>query len=134
MIVRLCLFGLGAGVSVVLFWPAVANGCEAKQTCGQMRDCAEALHYLKECNVGRLDRDGDGIPCEKLCGKDQETLQRRVGARTGQNLLLDARSCGTKQTCLEMDSCAEARFHLSECGQNSLDRDGNGIPCEGLCR
>lgn len=42
--------------------------------------------------------------------------------------------CGAKRYCREMKSCAEARFHLRECGLTRLDFDGDGIPCESLCR
>ena len=41
--------------------------------------------------------------------------------------------CGAKRMCTQMTSCAEARFHLSECGLNRLDGDGDGVPCEDLC-
>lgn len=41
-------------------------------------------------------------------------------------------SCG-KRTCKEMSSCAEARFHLTQCGMRRLDRDNDGIPCESIC-
>ncbi|WP_379652263.1 thermonuclease family protein [Teichococcus aestuarii] len=41
--------------------------CGAKRYCGQMRDCAEARFYFSQCNVSRLDGDGDGMPCERLC-------------------------------------------------------------------
>ena len=41
--------------------------------------------------------------------------------------------CGTKRTCMEMTSCAEAKFHLTQCGLKRLDGDGDGIPCNGLC-
>ena len=41
-------------------------------------------------------------------------------------------SCG-KRMCGQMNSCAEARFHLNQCGVRSLDRDRDGIPCESLC-
>jgi hypothetical protein len=34
----------------------------------------------------------------------------------------------------EMVSCAEARFYLKECGLARLDGDGDGVPCESLCR
>lgn len=30
--------------------------------------CEEAYHYLNDCGVGRLDGDGDGVPCESICG------------------------------------------------------------------
>lgn len=35
--------------------------CEGKKT------CKEAMFYLRECGVSRLDRDKDGIPCETIC-------------------------------------------------------------------
>jgi endonuclease YncB( thermonuclease family) len=42
--------------------------------------------------------------------------------------------CGAKRTCREMASCEEAKFYLTVCGLKRLDGDGNGIPCETLCR
>lgn len=42
--------------------------------------------------------------------------------------------CGTKTTCRQMLSCDEARFYLTECGLSRLDGNGDGVPCEGLCR
>ncbi|WP_143530069.1 excalibur calcium-binding domain-containing protein [Rodentibacter trehalosifermentans] len=32
-----------------------------------MKSCAQAKFYLKQCGVDRLDRDGDGVPCENVC-------------------------------------------------------------------
>ncbi|AZO69467.1 excalibur calcium-binding domain-containing protein [Mesorhizobium sp. M6A.T.Ce.TU.002.03.1.1] len=33
-----------------------------------------------------------------------------------------------------MSSCDEAHWYLNNCSWGSkLDRDGDGIPCEGLC-
>ncbi|KAA2211448.1 thermonuclease family protein [Teichococcus oryzae] len=43
-------------------------------------------------------------------------------------------SCGGKRLCREMSSCAEARFHLQQCGLSRLDGDRDGVPCESLCR
>ena len=42
--------------------------------------------------------------------------------------------CGTKTYCREMVSCDEAKFHLRQCGLTRLDGDGDGTPCESLCR
>lgn len=42
--------------------------CGGKRTCGEMNSCAEANFYLDECGVSRLDGDGDGVPCESICG------------------------------------------------------------------
>ncbi|UZR30739.1 thermonuclease family protein [Methylococcus mesophilus] len=44
-----------------------------------------------------------------------------------------ASACGSKRTCQEMTTCDEARYYLTRCGVKSLDRDGDGVPCEGLC-
>ncbi len=30
--------------------------------------------------------------------------------------------------------CEEAKFYLTQCGLTRLDRDGDGVPCESLCR
>jgi hypothetical protein len=43
------------------------GSCGGKRVCGQMNSCAEAYHYLNQCGLSRLDRDGDGIPCESIC-------------------------------------------------------------------
>jgi endonuclease YncB( thermonuclease family) len=42
--------------------------------------------------------------------------------------------CGQRTTCGEMSSCAEARYHLETCGLTGIDGDGDGMPCESLCR
>lgn len=42
--------------------------------------------------------------------------------------------CGAKTYCRQMVSCSEARFHLESCGLTRLDGDGDGIPCEAICR
>lgn len=41
--------------------------------------------------------------------------------------------CG-KRLCGQMRDCAEAQFHLQQCGVTTLDRDSDGVPCESLCR
>lgn len=43
-------------------------GCQPdKRFCRDMTTCEEAKFYLTTCGLGKLDRDGDGVPCEKLC-------------------------------------------------------------------
>lgn len=42
--------------------------------------------------------------------------------------------CGSKQFCHEMESCGEAKLYLYACGLSRLDRDGNGVPCENVCK
>lgn len=41
--------------------------CGSKQSCAEMSSCLEAKFYLHACGLTRLDRDGDGIPCEAKC-------------------------------------------------------------------
>ncbi|MDH4385708.1 MAG: thermonuclease family protein [Caulobacter sp.] len=43
-------------------------------------------------------------------------------------------TCGAKQVCRQMTSCAEARAYLRQCRVVSLDGDGDGVPCNRLCR
>ena len=43
-------------------------------------------------------------------------------------------TCGNKRYCKEMTSCEEAKFYLTQCGLPRLDGDGDGVPCEKLCK
>lgn len=42
-------------------------------------------------------------------------------------------TCGTKTTCGQMASCAEAYYFLNTCGVSKLDGDKDGVPCESIC-
>ena len=42
--------------------------------------------------------------------------------------------CGEKRFCKEMSSCDEARYFLTVCSVKKLDGNGDGTPCEALCR
>lgn len=41
--------------------------CEGKTRCSEMISCEEAMFYLKNCGLTRLDGDKDGVPCESIC-------------------------------------------------------------------
>lgn len=41
--------------------------CGSKRYCKEMKSCAEAKYFLKECGLSRLDGNNDGVPCEALC-------------------------------------------------------------------
>ena len=131
--------------------------------CTKMQSCAEAHHHFTVCGETQRDADDDGIPCENACGQTpEEYRQRRGGGSSGsvappepsanadreprepapdineQALQPPAASpadlrCAVKRKCGEMSSCEEARFYLSSCRVRSLDRDGDGVPCESLC-
>jgi endonuclease YncB( thermonuclease family) len=60
----------------------------------------------------------------------------RRGKRTSIQSVLTAEGfiCGSKTYCKQMTSCAEARFYLNECGLTRLDGNGDGVPCESVCR
>ena len=42
-------------------------------------------------------------------------------------------ACGKKHYCSQMQSCEEAKFYLTQCRVKTLDKDGDGVPCENLC-
>lgn len=42
--------------------------------------------------------------------------------------------CSVKRYCRDMSSCDEATAYLRHCGLKTLDADGDGVPCESLCR
>lgn len=48
--------------------PNAAYTCGAKRYCTQMITCDEAKFYLNQCGLDKLDKDGDGRPCENVCG------------------------------------------------------------------
>lgn len=129
---------LAATLLITAVPPAGAQDCGRSRTCQDFRTCAEALADFRLCRRTDLDRDGDGIPCETLCGGDAAAFRLRQAAPAPGGLgLIDAGdgfSCRPRKTCGQMASCDEARYHLEACGNRRLDRDGDGTPCEGLCR
>lgn len=42
--------------------------------------------------------------------------------------------CRPDVRCSALRDCAAAQFQLRQCAANRLDGDGDGIPCEALCR
>lgn len=38
--------------------------CDGRMHCAQMKSCAEATYFVRNCPDTRMDGDGDGIPCE----------------------------------------------------------------------
>jgi len=47
---------------------ANSSGCGSKKRCSEMTSCEEARHYLTQCGIKTLDGNGDGVPCDNLCG------------------------------------------------------------------
>lgn len=59
---------------------------------------------------------------------------RQPSLQSGSTSSSSGFSCGTKRTCKAMTSCAEAKHYLNVCKVSRLDGDGDGVPCESLCR
>ena len=55
-------------VSVAAMSPDASFTCGAKAYCREMASCEEARFFLRQCGLTRLDGDGDGLPCERICG------------------------------------------------------------------
>lgn len=68
------------------------------------------------------------IRAETVTADEHDTVNA-----TQRELTTASQSCGHKRRCGDMSDCDEARFYLTQCGVTSLDRDGDGVPCELLC-
>jgi len=63
-------------ISFVIFLALTVGGTARAQEfdcadkyCSRMSSCAEAHYKLTVCGQSKRDGDGDGIPCENVCGK-----------------------------------------------------------------
>lgn len=59
--------------------------------------------------------------------------RKKLSSSSSASMASSPSSCG-KRFCGQMTNCADARFHLEQCGVSSLDKDRDGIPCESLCK
>jgi hypothetical protein len=74
-------------------------------------------------------------PCESRHGGRANPPAESKSAQTlAKAKARGSHPCGAKRYCNEMASCEEARLYLTQCGLTKLDRDGDGVPCESLCR
>jgi Excalibur calcium-binding domain len=110
-----------------------AQTCGTKTYCREMESCTEARYFLKQCGLTRLDGDNDGAPCENLCGDGGNRSPAKLPPLE-KSLKSQDHTCGSKTKCNQMTSCEEAHFYLSQCGVGRLDRDGDGMPCESICK
>ncbi|TPI62620.1 thermonuclease family protein [Mesorhizobium sp. B3-1-3] len=57
-----------------------------------------------------------------------------LGLRDRRQVAQSGYSCEPRRYCSQISSCDEARWYLENCSWGGkLDRDKDGIPCEGLC-
>lgn len=68
-----------------------------------------------------------------LAGCAREAPVERVVYKTKTKVKVVAPYCPKKTSCGEMESCAEAVYHLTTCNQYQLDKNANGVPCEDKC-
>jgi endonuclease YncB( thermonuclease family) len=101
------------------------------------RQYVEAQSLLEDEKAAR--ESGEGLwrlpeaerapPWEWRAAGQGRTSREVAPAESGESF-----TCGTKRYCREMITCAEARFYLEKCGLTRLDGDGDGVPCEAICR
>ena len=65
--------------------------------------------------------------------KASKQLNQQVASSKSTAASSRAYRCGAKRYCKQMTSCAEAKYHLTQCGMSGLDRDGDEVPCETIC-
>jgi endonuclease YncB( thermonuclease family) len=67
-------------------------------------------------------------------GKQKKARNTLTASRESSTHQDNNAACGDKHYCKEMASCEEAKFYLNQCGLTRIDGDGDGTPCEKLCR
>lgn len=89
-------------------------------------------------DIHYLDADKDGVACETL---PRRTSTQQSSPQNTQPITPLASggggggyTCNCSKTCSQMSSCEEAYFQLRNCGCLERDGDGDGVPCESLCR
>lgn len=77
-------------------------------------------------------KDKRGIWGEDFCQKTiPTTVPSKVMGVATKNLDF---VCDCSKSCTQIETCEEAYFQLNSCGCSVRDNDGDGVPCETLCR
>lgn len=90
-----------------------------------------AEEAARQSRVGLWSQPNPTPPWEFRHGSHHEKTS--APRSSGREDISGRKGCGKKKYCKQMTSCEEARFYLQQCGLSSLDRDGDGTPCESLC-
>ena len=115
---------------------------EPDRNCSDFDTWREAQDFFlsaggPESDPHRLDSDGDGIACEGLPGAPSQATPIRTPTLTATPTEPEDDSEDANRNCSDFDTWQQAQdFYESEGGPGSdlhgLDRDGDGIACEGL--
>lgn len=70
---------------------------------------------------------------QRLADESEHAVSRSVQAPALARAT-NAYQCTGKQHCSQMASCGEARFYQQHCPDTMMDGDGDGVPCEDMCR
>ncbi len=92
--------------------------------------------YLTDKTLLKVEAEAKASSCGLWGLPEAERMppqEWRRKSRSTANLIAAPAACGTKHSCKEMVSCEEAKHYLV-CGVATLDGDGDGMPCEALCR
>jgi len=72
-----------------------------------------------------------GVPTTPAISVPAQSQLPRYGLAQTQ----EAASCSARRYCTQVASCEEARWYLANCSWgHRLDGDGDGVPCESICR
>lgn len=98
---------------------------------------AQACFTLCRDDIHLLDADGNGIVCEVTWGNwaTASVPPTRTSAPQPTQPQSEPPITCARRTCGSFGSCGSVTAYLNACPQyrNSLDRDGDGVPCELLC-
>ena len=95
------------------------------------------IHYARDKTLFALEKEARENQLGLWALPEGERIapwQWRSGKRSMEKESNLSFQCETKTTCRQMQSCAEAKYYLVNCGLMRLDGDKDGIPCESLCR
>lgn len=93
-------------------------------------------HYLKLGNDAKQARRGLWAKSVKPISPEQwrkTHLAKSHDSRAATSPHVNT-ACGKKHLCSQMISCEEAKIYLLQCGVQTLDGNGDGVPCESLCQ
>jgi len=95
----------------------------------------EAVAKEFKRGIWSLPKSEQEAPSEwRKAQRNGSTSQRTSIRPTPTSVSQGGFNCSVIKSCRQMSGCAEARFQLRTCRNPRIDGDGDGIPCEAICR